>query len=1163
MKRLLFFLFFIGFTITGFSQVTVQGTVYDTLGNPVTGGMVFIHYLTDTPAVNAYVVNGSYSAVIRPSAYSTDSLIVSFTDGCYTEYTDTVAYNTGMTSVTFNPLTIACPPPIEITIRGRVLDTLGLPVPNVMVRYFAYPDMGYDMAGMNGDYELNLNLASPDDSVIILQAMDKCSDLYSDTVVVHYGPPIIHDLIVGCGIGKRLHIEGVVRDTQNNPIPQDGISVSIKSFASSKVYFANTDYYGHYAMDLPVPSTLDSFYVSVVADCGGAMETPHTVVYYDGGSYNLNADVIMPFSGCNPVSSIDVNGYVGLSSGGDAANIEVSGYMGTSPDHIVTAHTGQYGLYDLLLPVPQQNTDSVFLTFKDGCGNIYQDTLLYTFGNSSLSKDTVVQCNGPALPEYITFKGFVKGKNGKPAKGITVSVEYYQPNKPMFDGPPSTETNEFGYYELKLYNPPADPAPVKVFLQDYGDNVYSKIVEYDAQNFVYDSVDFVVQNPDPIEYVWNGVVRDTSGHPLPGVKVKGMNLRDTTEYIIATTDMQGYYKLVVQDAIFTDLIGIKLIDGCGNVLLDTVPFDQNVHHYTNDYVMGCPGPKPDTVVSFVGVIKDNQNRLVSDQLVQVMMIDTTEGDTMQIATVSDAEGFYSVSLPVPERPSSIYWTVEDKCGNVYTDSAVFNFDNYLYTKDFSVQCPPSLTPMKPNLMLGFKPDWQNFNTFKFFAMPKNISIDKIDYFVWYLTFDTIATKKPELVYTFPAMDTCLQVRAKVVMTNGMSMLSNPVDLCIENMFNSIGADCYADFMVTRVKGTPNLYGFVPFVQRKADLTPVRATWNFGDGSSLTITPPDTVDKPVGHQYVNAGRYNVTYTVTFADTLQNECSATWSNPVWVGHDVWYPDSCAAVFYVELDSTNARQVHFEDISYPGDSSSIEYYYWDFGDGQMSTVPSPDHLYSSSDTFTVTMSIITSSGCSDEMQMQLPIVQGIKPMMFFPDTIPSSKKSFKGYGVKFRNISKTSTDKYKWDFGDAVKETVITPYDTITHYYADTGYYDVVMQDYYTGAGIKIRIHLVSATEVNIVSTTLIPAGQAAGVEQVYNFDKLTVYPVPATDVINVVLPENVAQVRMEILNVQGQVVKTIYAANTDRIRLDVSSLAPGTYFIRTIRDRNIGLAKFVKH
>ncbi len=1161
MKRLLFFLFFTGLTITGFSQVTVQGTVYDTLGNPITGGMVFIHYLTDTPTVNAYVVNGSYSAVIRPSAFPNDNIVVSYFDGCYTEYTDTVAYTTGMTNVTFNPLTIACPPPIEITIIGRVVDTLGLPVPNVMVRYLNYPDMGYVMSDMNGYYDLILNLESPDDSVIILQAMDKCSDLYSDTVIVHYGPPITHDLVVGCGIGKRLHIEGVVRDSLNNPISQVGINVRIKPYWTSEVYYASTDIKGHYAMDLPLPPNTDSISVSVVSDCGGSRQSPTNVVVYDGTSYNLYADILMPFMSCYPLQGLSVEGHVGLATGGDASNIEVSAYMGTDPSHVVISHTDQIGFYSLVLPIPNTDVDSIFLTFKDGCGNTYSDTLLYNFGSIFFNKDTLVQCAGPALPEYITFKGYVKGKDGKPAKGITVYALVYQPNKPIGTDP-SAITNEFGYYELKVYNPPVNPTPFNLTLEDYGGNAYSKIVEYDARNFVYDSVDFVVQNPAPMEYVWKGVVRDTNGQPLPGVRVKGMDLRDTNKYMITTTDIDGYYKMAVQDAIFTDLIGIELTDGCGNVVVDTVPFDPGVYQYINDYVMICPGPRPDTVVSFVGVIRDNQNKLVADQLVQVMMIDTLIRDTMQIATVSDGEGFYSVSLPVPERPSYIYWTVEDKCGYVYTDSAVFNFDKYLYPKDFTIQCPPTLVPMQPDLMLGFKSDWQNINTFEFFVMPKNIPIENIAYFVWYLNFDTIATLKPDLVYTFPAVDTCLQIRAKVVMTNGMSMLSNPVDLCIVDIFNVIGSDCYADFIVTKVKSTPNLFGFVPFVQRKAGLMPVRATWDFGDGNSLTITPPDTVDKPIPHQYANAGRYDVTYTVTFADTLQNECTATWTNPVWVGHDVWYPDSCAAVFYVELDSTNPRQVHFEDISYPGDSSKIEYYYWDFGDGQMSTVPSPDHLYSASDTFTVTMSIITSSGCSDEMQMQLPIVQGIKPMMFFPDTVPSTK-GIKAYGVKFRNISKTSTDKYKWDFGDAVKETVITPYDTITHYYADTGYYDVVMQDYYTGAGIKIRIHLVSATEVNIISTTLIPAGQAAGVEQVYDFDKLTVYPVPATDVINVVLPENVAQVRMEILNVQGQVVKTIYAANTDRIRLDVSSLAPGTYFIRTIRDRSIGLAKFVKH
>jgi hypothetical protein len=69
----------------------------------------------------------------------------------------------------------------------------------------------------------------------------------------------------------------------------------------------------------------------------------------------------------------------------------------------------------------------------------------------------------------------------------------------------------------------------------------------------------------------------------------------------------------------------------------------------------------------------------------------------------------------------------------------------------------------------------------------------------------------------------------------------------------------------------------------------------------------------------------------------------------------------------------------ISFTNNSSGASSYYWDFGDGNSSSLPSPTHSYSTSGTFTVTLYAYSSNYdpkgnplccCTDSMQMQVMV-------------------------------------------------------------------------------------------------------------------------------------------------------------------------------------------------
>ena len=81
-----------------------------------------------------------------------------------------------------------------------------------------------------------------------------------------------------------------------------------------------------------------------------------------------------------------------------------------------------------------------------------------------------------------------------------------------------------------------------------------------------------------------------------------------------------------------------------------------------------------------------------------------------------------------------------------------------------------------------------------------------------------------------------------------------------------------------------------------------------------------------------------------------------------------------------------------------------------------------------------------------------------------------------------------------------------------------------------------------------------------------ERITVYPNPTTDVINVQCTmDNVHCSGIEVIDVYGKVVRTVVGANNDSpmpIRINVSGLANGMYFVRVTTDEGVVTKTFIK-
>ncbi|MDQ3048607.1 MAG: choice-of-anchor L domain-containing protein [Bacteroidota bacterium] len=134
------------------------------------------------------------------------------------------------------------------------------------------------------------------------------------------------------------------------------------------------------------------------------------------------------------------------------------------------------------------------------------------------------------------------------------------------------------------------------------------------------------------------------------------------------------------------------------------------------------------------------------------------------------------------------------------------------------------------------------------------------------------------------------------------------------------------------------------------------SWNFGDGSS-------SVDTNETHCYTTPGQYTVALTVTGS----NGCTATLTN---VNQITVNPVPIASFTAPLSTSIFTPTVQFTDNSTGASSWS-----WDFGDvlnipSNTSSLQHPEHTYSETGTYCITLTVSNSSGCTDVVSLCIDI-------------------------------------------------------------------------------------------------------------------------------------------------------------------------------------------------
>ena len=193
-------------------------------------------------------------------------------------------------------------------------------------------------------------------------------------------------------------------------------------------------------------------------------------------------------------------------------------------------------------------------------------------------------------------------------------------------------------------------------------------------------------------------------------------------------------------------------------------------------------------------------------------------------------------------------------------------------------------------------------------------------------------------------------------------------------------------------------------------------WDFGDGATSNIRTPK-------HAYQAYGTYKIKLTVT------NGCGQTFAERmIWVENFLNRCDTLIEAKFSYIMDTANNILTFNDRSF----GSPSVYYWDFSDGDVSTIANPVHQFDRPGIYNVCFSIFDQlTGCTDMICEEIK-VGFINCQANFDMTINNTLNK-----VIITNTSENAA-KYFWDFDDGSYDTTANP----VHVFAEPGYYEICL-------------------------------------------------------------------------------------------------------------------------
>lgn len=191
-------------------------------------------------------------------------------------------------------------------------------------------------------------------------------------------------------------------------------------------------------------------------------------------------------------------------------------------------------------------------------------------------------------------------------------------------------------------------------------------------------------------------------------------------------------------------------------------------------------------------------------------------------------------------------------------------------------------------------------------------------------------------------------------------------------------------------------------------------WNFGDGNSSNVLSPQ-------HTYAFNGDYNVTLDAI----ATNGCSDSKTKAVKA------PYNNIADFNISGGLCEGSVFSFTDASIFSDNNLT--YFWNFGDGNVSTLKNPNNTYLLAGTYQVTLVVTPSTGPSVSKTKQVIVYDAPQTNFNFTNGCVGNAINFVNTSIDQTNIS------YQWSLGDGSQASSINASRT----YSNSGVYPIQLK------------------------------------------------------------------------------------------------------------------------
>lgn len=228
--------------------------------------------------------------------------------------------------------------------------------------------------------------------------------------------------------------------------------------------------------------------------------------------------------------------------------------------------------------------------------------------------------------------------------------------------------------------------------------------------------------------------------------------------------------------------------------------------------------------------------------------------------------------------------------------------------------------------------------------------------------------------------------------------------CVSALYDTVYVNYCSAFFIASVNG--NVAFFNSYASGSGNA--LTHSWDFGDGTMGYGANPT-------HTYLQTGTFTVCLTVT--DSFQ-QCTSTYCDSIIIST---VPSSCQPIFtYL----TNHDTVTFGATV---NSTGPHLFFWDFGDGHNGSGQNPIHVYNTSGSYYVCLTVVDSLlNCTDTFCM-LVYVQFTSPCQASFSYLPISPNV-----VIFdaQPNGATGPYAYSWDFGNGGTSHVEDPVYTYSH-------------------------------------------------------------------------------------------------------------------------------------